>query len=634
MNYGSLFVKLPDGRELEFPVNKPQILIGRTPDNDLVIAHPTISRRHVRMFFEPDQVIIEDLGSTNGTYVEDQQLDPLQPQSITAQGEIYLGEVKIQHRIPSYYLDDSPKTVDQANIPTIDLDKVSKPGKSIAHSISGLLEPIAPGSTKNAIITIHNTSSSEEELLVRISGLPVSWFRLDKERINLPAYDKIEIILSLHPPRLPEATAGNYHFKVTIYSDLHGKDSESKATLELLPFHNLDLKLEPEVATGYFILVADNQSNVSLDYRFHGADDQQDLLFEFQQSSLRLEAGQTAHIPLRVTSATRRFFSREEHRSFYIIGNRITGTSPKTEARGSLILKPKIPIWAVPLSITILLGILLIAVIIFPRVCPYLPINLAFCPQVPPTIRVLSAYPSEIELGDLVSIDWIVDYADTVELIAPSMSLYVQVPGRGSQEFLLSQSTVFTIRAKNASTTIEDSILIKVSSAIPGIQDFSSNPNAVVLGQTKDFVLSWSVLDASMVIIEGASSEVLPPEGEITIPVPKHDMTFTLLAQNEFGTISRDLTVYVISPGCYVSSSASDEMPSLYAGPSLSHPLVTNLQSGMMVEPSGRTATSDWLFVNAADQEGWLPAEIVSCIVGTHIFPIHPIEKLPTPPSE
>jgi hypothetical protein len=54
----------------------------------------------------------------------------------------------------------------------------------------------------------------------------------------------------------------------------------------------------------------------------------------------------------------------------------------------------------------------------------------------------------------------------------------------------------------------------------------------------------------------------------------------------------------------------------------------------MMVEPSGRTATSDWLFVNAADQEGWLPAEIVSCIVGTHIFPIYPIEKLPTPPSE
>jgi ABC transport system ATP-binding/permease protein len=43
--------------------------IGRDPDNDVVIDAPMVSRRHARLVVDGDGARIEDLGSSNGTYV-------------------------------------------------------------------------------------------------------------------------------------------------------------------------------------------------------------------------------------------------------------------------------------------------------------------------------------------------------------------------------------------------------------------------------------------------------------------------------------------------------------------------------------------------------------------------------------
>jgi pSer/pThr/pTyr-binding forkhead associated (FHA) protein len=635
MNLGSLHVKLPDGREQVFPVDKPQLLIGRTPDNDLVIPHPTISRRHVRMFFEPDHVIIEDLGSTNGTHYADQQLDPLQPHSIEPQQDIYLGEVIIEYRPYSKSLDETPKSADQADSQQFDYHKEYQADKFISLLIKGPFEPITPGSTKNAIITVHNTFSSDKELLVRIFGLPSTWYTLDTEQFTLQSNGIIDITLSLHPPRLPEARAGIQDFKVTVYSSQFGRCASSKASLEILPYQNLRFKLEPEVSPDTFILIAENKSNIAVDYHLYPSEHHQHLTIEFTQSMIHMEAGQKVCIPILVTSLERRFLGQDEQTSFRIIAIPDSDiTSKIEEIMGNLIIKPSVPIWSVPLSIMFLVGFLLIAIFAYPRMCFTVPLDLPFCPQFPPVVRVLSANSTQINLGETVTINWIVNHADSIEIIAPTLGLSVQVPERGSQEFILSQSTRFTLRARNETDTIEESIDVKVSAALPGIQHFSSNPNALVLGQAEYLVLSWSVLDTDTVHIENVSHEYLPAEGELIIPVPMTDTTYALVAQNEFGTTRQETSVYVISPGCYVSDMVNNDTLGLYAGPTSDHPLITILESGTSVEPIGRIATSDWLYVRASIHEGWLPTEFVSCIVGIHIFPFYPPEKIPTPPSE
>jgi transcriptional regulator with PAS, ATPase and Fis domain len=59
-----------DGFIKKFPLEDDVLTIGRTPDNDLVIDDETISRKHLKISVQDNSINVEDLGSTNGTYVQ------------------------------------------------------------------------------------------------------------------------------------------------------------------------------------------------------------------------------------------------------------------------------------------------------------------------------------------------------------------------------------------------------------------------------------------------------------------------------------------------------------------------------------------------------------------------------------
>ena len=51
----------------------PQVSIGRSPENVIILPDPTVSRRHAVIKTEDGKLVLEDLGSTNGTYVYRQE---------------------------------------------------------------------------------------------------------------------------------------------------------------------------------------------------------------------------------------------------------------------------------------------------------------------------------------------------------------------------------------------------------------------------------------------------------------------------------------------------------------------------------------------------------------------------------
>lgn len=55
--------------------NGREVLIGREASCDFVLSDPAISSRHARLFFLQDQWWVEDLNSTNGTYLNDHLLE-------------------------------------------------------------------------------------------------------------------------------------------------------------------------------------------------------------------------------------------------------------------------------------------------------------------------------------------------------------------------------------------------------------------------------------------------------------------------------------------------------------------------------------------------------------------------------
>ena len=53
----------------EFPLDRPAFAIGRLPENDIVIDHMGVSGRHAQLAVDGQTVVLTDLSSTNGTFV-------------------------------------------------------------------------------------------------------------------------------------------------------------------------------------------------------------------------------------------------------------------------------------------------------------------------------------------------------------------------------------------------------------------------------------------------------------------------------------------------------------------------------------------------------------------------------------
>jgi adenylate cyclase len=71
-------------------------IVGRAADQcALVVAHPTVSRRHARLSLAGDALQIEDLGSTNGTAVDGRSVSAGLPAAFRPGSTIRLGDVKL-----------------------------------------------------------------------------------------------------------------------------------------------------------------------------------------------------------------------------------------------------------------------------------------------------------------------------------------------------------------------------------------------------------------------------------------------------------------------------------------------------------------------------------------------------------
>lgn len=79
---------------------KPFQTIGRTPDNDIVLAHPQVSSRHAVLIKTAGQVFIEDRNSANGTFVKGKRIPPGLKVPVQHGERIYLGPMPLVIHMP------------------------------------------------------------------------------------------------------------------------------------------------------------------------------------------------------------------------------------------------------------------------------------------------------------------------------------------------------------------------------------------------------------------------------------------------------------------------------------------------------------------------------------------------------
>ena len=153
------------------------ITIGSTPENDLVFDKPTVSSLHAQFVWDAARQIwlIEDLGSTNGTFIAGQRLPANQGRPIRLGEEVHLGK-SFSFRVESHHFQPtgttSPTGTSQhasvATRPpgersTATLGGDSGSIRSVASSSAAQFHPI---SRENAPLTLRQRSSQASTMVI------------------------------------------------------------------------------------------------------------------------------------------------------------------------------------------------------------------------------------------------------------------------------------------------------------------------------------------------------------------------------------------------------------------------------------------------------------------------------------
>ena len=83
-------------RGTTLPLSSSAILIGRAPSCTLVLDDDYSSQRHARVFPQEGQWFVEDLGSTNGTFIGKTRLDQPTPLPLGAQLRVGQSTLELQ----------------------------------------------------------------------------------------------------------------------------------------------------------------------------------------------------------------------------------------------------------------------------------------------------------------------------------------------------------------------------------------------------------------------------------------------------------------------------------------------------------------------------------------------------------
>ena len=131
-----------------YPLAQSGVKVGKAPDNDLVIDHPTVSRNHLIVRRQGDRFLVQDLGSTNGTFIDGAQVREayLRPGAL-----LEVGDVQLRFQ---------PQVAPMEIAPTSEDCLGDLVGKSLPmRQIFALLKRIAP--TDSTLLLVGETGSGK-----------------------------------------------------------------------------------------------------------------------------------------------------------------------------------------------------------------------------------------------------------------------------------------------------------------------------------------------------------------------------------------------------------------------------------------------------------------------------------------
>ncbi len=96
-------------RSLE--VKPEKTTVGRVEDNQFQLAEPSVSSHHCEIWAKGDDIIIKDLGSTNGSYVNEKQIEANKEATLRPGQVLRLGQIELRYETGKKQTDQPRQTV-------------------------------------------------------------------------------------------------------------------------------------------------------------------------------------------------------------------------------------------------------------------------------------------------------------------------------------------------------------------------------------------------------------------------------------------------------------------------------------------------------------------------------------------
>lgn len=385
-------------------VKSAGLTIGRDNVNDLVLTDRAVSHQHMQVLWDGKQVTVRDLGSSNGTFLDNVRLLPRESSAWAEQQLIHIGPfwLRLEEPHPAGML-----TVQRSGTQTPVFGTTGTPGTQfsttmvrsgrIGMAVSPRMLTITPGQPAAVQVTLTNLGTIVDWFTTTVEGVAPEWVRGVGQEVQLNPGMQETVDLSVDVARVAQNMAGEY--PVTIRARSREQPNESgtvQARWTVQPFKEDAFRITPRRAVGRgsvaFAINLQNSGNTPARYELSGEDDEQKLGYQFGANPVDLVPGREAQVPLTVRVG-RHWIGREQRLPFQVHA-RPAGSSLPLTAQGEFVNRALLPTWLLPVALVVVAAGVALA-----SVFGLLPVPGRAHSLATPTTRITSAFTPTPRIG-------------------------------------------------------------------------------------------------------------------------------------------------------------------------------------------------------------------------------------------
>lgn len=313
MAFGIVTVRTESGEYQEYELDKPLTSVGRQPGNDIVLYTSAVSRYHAQFDVSEGQVYLVDLETSNGTFVNDQQVTPGARVPLQNGDVITMGDMML-----TFFLPEMPQRTD-INL-TPDITVAEDPNLPFRLTLDKPRQLVAPGARMQLYLLIENTTGQEHAFEIGLSGMSQAWAKANWKEVIVAGGEQTEVKISVLPPRSSETRPGRYPLVVRVWlKDDPNQLLEVVREIDVVSYAGLAVVASHGSQHGNYHIAIQNQGNVPMSVDLEGFDRRRALTYGFKPSSVDIGPGETIQASLRVRPVRRLGLSDDSMVDFAII---------------------------------------------------------------------------------------------------------------------------------------------------------------------------------------------------------------------------------------------------------------------------------------------------------------------------